>query len=63
MKVTKVRMPSEEEFEAIVLAMELQITAIREEAGDKTYTVEVGLGRLEVEVPTRSWWRVVEEAE
>jgi len=61
MKTTKVRIPTTEELEAIVLGMGLRIMAIREEAGGKTYTLQAG--KFLVEVPSREWWRIVEEGE
>ena len=61
MKTTKVRIPTTDELEAIVLEMGLRIMSIREEAGGKTYTLQIG--EHMVEVPSKEWWRIVEVAE
>ena len=60
MQLTTVRQPTQDEFEAIVLAMGMRIIAVREESGENKYTLEAG--RLTIEVPSACWWKVIEEA-
>ena len=58
MKSMIARIPTSDEFEAIILDMGMRIVSIREEFGERKYTVQAG--RLTIEIPTQFSWRVIE---
>jgi len=61
MKQIKVRIPTREEFEAIAINMAGKIVETREDSSGTAYVIETG--GMTIELPTREWWRVREEAE
>ena len=61
MKQIKVRIPTVDEFESIAINMAGQIIETREDSSGTSYVIETG-GIL-IELPSREWWRVREEAE
>jgi len=61
MKRIKVRIPTKDEFENIAINMAGQIVEAREDSSGTSYVIETG--GITIELPTREWWRVREEAE
>jgi len=60
MKRIKVRIPTQDEFEAIAINMAGQIIETREASSGTAYVIETG--GITIELPAREWWRVREEA-
>jgi len=60
MKQIKVRIPTQDEFEAIALNMAGKIIETREDSSGASYVIETG--GMTIELPMREWWRVREEA-
>jgi len=60
MKKIKVRIPTQEEFEAIAINMAGKIVETREDSSGTSYILETG--GITIEWPPREWWRVREEA-
>ena len=61
MKFTRVRIPTQEEFEAIAINMAGKIIEVCEnEIGGTHYVIETG--GMTVELPSRGCWSIREEA-
>ena len=60
MKRIQVRIPTQDEFEAIAINMSGQIIETRTDTSGTAYVIETG--GITIELPSREWWRVREVA-
>jgi hypothetical protein len=61
MKRIKTRIPTHDEYAAMILGIDLDIIEVREGSDGDSYVLP--LGESLIEVPGRAWWRIREETE